>query len=227
MNRLNWETPLGITVIALFVVGLILYVIGIFKKDIGYREWQIIVEDRKGYLPLFRSVVDKMVIRYGELSVIAGQLPLETYYDKYLKLNNTFKQEYSKLSKRDDVVRRKLAIIVSLFKKGFYKKNTYLSELVVNDAIMTSLNTDYSAFISRINDKKLKSNLDLLMITMMQINSAKSISEMAKNAQLPLKDAKFYNTLYDKPKTLENWGNRVHSWVNDRFEILLNGGDYE
>jgi len=76
MSLINWQSPLGIIVVVLLIITIVFYAVAIFKHELGHREWNIIVEERQEYIPLFRRVVDKMITRMKELSIKAGELPL-------------------------------------------------------------------------------------------------------------------------------------------------------
>ena len=227
MSLINWQSPLGVVVIVIFATSVILYGIGIFKRELGFYEKKVMLDQRQEYIPLFRQVVDKMLTRMKELAVEAGKLPLEQYYNKYLKLNNTYKREYLKLSfsHKDEKVRCKVAIVAALGKKGFGRKNSYLYELEDKDTSMDALKKEYAIFLARANDNPLSKSLKRLFKQAMVMYSGYSIAEIAKNNDFPFKDPKYINVTYEKPKILESFVNIFHKWVNERFDALLRGDD--
>ena len=177
-------------------------------------------------MPQLRDVVDKMLIRMDELTVISGQIPLEQYYDKYLKLNKTFNLVYRVLSEshRDLQVRRKVAIIVALHSKNFFMNNICLSELESQDSTMTSLKNDYDIYYSRNKDKTLSNELTRLFRKAKWYYSIRALVELAQNNDFPLKDPKYIAKFYDKPKKNEAWLRGQRQTVNKRFDELLTEG---
>jgi len=226
MSIEQWLSPLGIVSVTLFVGGVCLIVWNFFRRELTFEQKRRIVEDRESYIPLFRDTVDKMLTRLRELVVEAGLLSLEQYYDKYLKLNNTYENEYRKLHLKDVEARRKLAIILALYKKGFWIRSTYLYELEDRDELgMVSLKKVYATYLARVNDRSLSSDLKQLFRQASKFYSCLSLSEVVKNNELPFKDPKYINVFYEKPKILESLLNYLHKAANSRFDELLRGDD--
>lgn len=186
-------------------------------------------KERKEYLPQLQDTTGKMIVRMKELATIAGQLPLETYFDKYLKLNKMYPYIYRTLKRqKDEVVRRKVATIVSLHSLNFGMNNVYLSELQDKDDKagigMIPLQKEYNEYYPRNRDKKLSAELDILFKYAKWFYSCYALAELAKNSDFPLKAPKYISPFYDKPKKLEAKLLKQQRKVNDRFSDLLREG---
>lgn len=211
-------------------IGIILVLWGVIKveKRLSYAEMRRLLEDRQQYLPQLRDTTDKMLTRMRELAIEAGRASLEEYYEKYLARNDTYQKEYrSQKGKQKDVaVKRKVAIITSLHKKGFSSKNIYFYELEDKDENgLVVLKKEYNTYYSRNNDKELAKNLDRLFNTARRVFSGHTIAEMAKHNDLPYKDPKYNAKFYDLPKYLDCILKYYHKKVDKRFDELMKGED--
>jgi len=208
--------------------GAVLIIIASLKKpkDESLPILQDRIKQRKRYLPQLKDTTDKMLIRMRELAVVAGQLPLEQYYDRYLKLNKTYQRVYRllALTHKDEIVRRKVAIVVALHYLKMSINNVYQSELEDTDTTMISLMKDYNTYRPRNKDKKLSKGLDILFKDAKRFYSCLALAELAKNNDFPFKSPKYVSSFYDKPRKLEAILGKRHNIVNERFDELLSEG---
>jgi hypothetical protein len=227
MSNIEWNSPFGIIIIILFIASIVLYGLSILKKEktLSLRDIYAIVEHRESYLPQLKNTIDAILIRKRELAIEAGKLSLEQYYDKYLKLNKTFKVVYKVLkdNPNDKTARRKVAIITSLQMKNFGMNNVYLLELEDKDNNgIIQLQKDYDNLYSKNTDKLLAKELRLLFKKYAKwAYSGLALVELAKNNGLPYKDPKYIAAFYDKPRILEDMLRKQHQSVNKRFDELL------
>ncbi len=221
MNLTSWVL-VGIGT-ALFLVGTLRT-----KRKLSYVDMSELLKDRQQYLLQLRDTTDKMLTRMRELSIEAGKASLEEYYEKYLARNSTYQREYKRQTgkQKDKTVKRKVAIITALRKKGFSTKNLYLYELEDRDKDgLVALRREYDVYYSRNRDKKLTKKLDTLLDYAEKAFSCHALAEMAKHNDFPYKDSKHIAVFYDKPKLLDCWLEYMHKSVNKRFDELIRGED--
>jgi hypothetical protein len=158
MSIIDWRSPLGIIVIVLFVISVILYIWGIFKKEktLSFNDKKALVEGRAQLLPKLRLCIDSRLKATRPLINKAESLSLNQYWEKYLK--NTM--PYIITKKKPE---RPLQIANSLVRHGFMFNNLYYQELKEADGNYKRTVDNYKLTISQvdsiISDKKLNSLL--------------------------------------------------------------------
>jgi hypothetical protein len=87
MSLINWHSPLGYLVIGLFVLSVVFYAIGIFKRDkkLSHNDEDVILKKRQQFLPKLSSAIDNRIKTARVLQTKAERFPLSQYWDKYLR----------------------------------------------------------------------------------------------------------------------------------------------
>jgi uncharacterized integral membrane protein len=190
MSLINWQTPLGIIVIVVFVVSVVLYFIALFKREIGYPDKEKIVIQRRENLPLLRQTIDALKIRQREIALDIGKMPLEGFYDDYLKNNNDYKR-YKKVlifHKSDEQTKHKVAILLAI-SRYFLKKPVCLASIMRDDKTINEILEEKNIYYSRNNDKKLSDIIDVLINLITKRDSILAWTELSTNNQLAYKTA--------------------------------------
>jgi hypothetical protein len=224
------DTKMSVTTWALVFIGVVLVLYGVIypNKTRGYTEMKGIIEQRQEYLPQLRNIIEQKNTRMGELSKIAGNLSLETYYQKYLALNNTYPKTFQGLVKthKDELVRRKVAIIVSLKKLNFGANNAYLSELIYNDHDgIQVMDKKLVTCLARNSDKALSQAIIRLTKTQKSYYSIMALQDICLNNGFDYKAPKYITTLYDAPNILKPILLIYLKNVDNRIDELLKGED--
>jgi hypothetical protein len=223
----QWLSPLGITSIMLFILGSVLIIWNIFRRELTFEQKREIVADREIYLPQLNQAVDSLLSSKKELAKKAGLLSLEEYYNLYLSRNNQFEKAYKELelTHKEEVTRRKVAIITALNKLGFHSKNLYYYELQRKDKRHNDLKTEYDSLYAKTNDSRLNKRLDKLFDIADKHYSISVLVGMTLNAGLSFKAPRYQLSFYEKPRILENLLIYQHQQVNNRINELLKGVD--
>ncbi len=225
-NLVDWSSPIAIIAMVLFAISLILYGIGIFKHDMDFLQKKTILENRQKDIPLIRTEIDKAVVRYQELARTAGELPLEDYYDRYFKNNDTFRKEYVKLVQPNEQLKRKIAIFYSMRTKNFQNKNTWLIELVGKDLVMNEIKNEIDTLLSRIGDRQLRKDIEYMYQCLEREASLASMSWVLKLSDIQFNSPEYYNKLYGIPTTAVDWiKNLAHNSINKKLTELEVGSD--
>jgi len=179
MSLINWQSPLGIIVVALFVVSICLFTYGIFKKEprLSYRDVWALVEERNQYLPSLLPIIRGRLERASELASEAGQQTLDFYRGKYLL--HSWKYVICKMVWGHNIA---LASQNALAWTGFMTDNLYYSLLKDNDRQYQLLVTQYSSVIALITDGKLKNLINRLWTSERIINSSKIWTLLSKKS---------------------------------------------
>jgi len=177
-------------------------------------------------LPLLRNTIEKMLARKHELAIQAGRLPLEDYYERYLRVNKSCNKAYKSISQRDEDIKRKVAIIVALKNDKFYKYNPYLSELEhnPNDALFEQQEL-CNSYLPRCGDKGLSREVKGLFKTYSKYQLVLALAEMGLSNDLRLKAPKHYKALYHKPDLLKPFIAFYQNRINKKIDSLLRGED--
>lgn len=227
MSLINWHSPLGIVVIAFFVASVVLYGIACFKRELHYPDKEKAVNQRREDLPLLRNSIDAIITRQKELTLEIGKVPIESFFNEYLKIDKDYKRYrrlLNALHKSDEQTKHKLAILLSMT-KYFYPKAIHLNNASRDDGKMSELNTEKDIYYRRNNDKKLSSNIDELLTRATQYHSILALTELATNNELSYRSVKNYAVFEEKPKRLEGLMTKAYKAMNDRMGLLMRGDD--
>jgi hypothetical protein len=226
VSAIDWRSPLGLVFIGLFSLSVILYSVSIFKRDLDFFQKKSILEQRQEYLPLLRETIEQIIVHFKELSKEAGKLPLESYFDKYLKLNSTYQRIFNRLPHKDLALRREIAICLALQSKLFFRKNTYLYELESKDTALAQLMNTCKAYLARLDkNKPLSANIKVLFKRVRSSASMDSMADLSINNDLKYKDPKDINVFYEKPRWLDTFVEDAHKQVVKDIDALLMGED--
>lgn len=216
---------MNITTKVLLVIGTILFFTGIFRKELPFSQKRNIVSEREQYLPILRDIVEKILAKLDEIALKASRLPLEDYYNKYLRLNKSYQKAYGRLPHKDTIIRRKVAIVVALVYQNFHKFNPYMSELEHSSGDLLELRQELDNLISRCGDNSLNREVKHLFKAAGQYHRVFILAELGLNNGLDYKASKYYENLYKKPEVLKPFVKYYHDRVNKRIEYLKRGDD--
>ena len=228
--RIVWLSPLGISTIALLILGIYFIFLGIFKHELSFSEKENIVRQRQEFIPQFRQIIDRMMTRMKEVATEAGRLPYQQYVDEYV----TPRGIYHGILGKNVVV-----TTVRLYKTGLSYNNPFFHALEDRDTVMISLKKEYATYLARISDKFLTNELESLFkhaeahysfYTLLEMTQSKDLplSEVINSIHLEIKHpiAKIlYSARRGSAREIESKVNHLHKSVNDRFDELLGGDD--
>ena len=169
MSLVNWQSPMGITIIGLFVLSVALYAISIAKreKQLSYHDMKVLIEKRREYLEPLKVVIKGRLTRSDYLVKQASELPLEEYHKKYALRLKTNKAT---------------AIYSWIFiKQNFMVDNLYYGSLKDNDSEYRPMIKDYEFMYAQIKDRKLKRKLNGLWQFEHMCNSINIFALLSKN----------------------------------------------
>jgi len=225
MQLEQWLSPLGITFIVLFVLGVSLIIWNYFRRDISFDQKRKTAEDRETYLPELRETIDKMLALKEKIAIQAGRIPLEEYYEKYLSLNDSYAKAFNKLENKNEDVKRKIAIIVALKNQNFHKYNPSFTEFIRSHNVLSEHNNLCESYLSRCGDRNLKREYEKLFKTANKYHLVLAMAEMGLSNDFHLKASKYYENLYEKPKMLKPFIDFYRKRVNKVIDSLMRGDD--
>lgn len=224
MSLVKWNSPLGIIVIALFVLTVILYGIAILKKEqqLSYPDKQVKMQERKHVLPKLQSVIENRLKALQPLIIKSEKLPLNQYWEKYLK--NTF--PYLITKKKPP---KPLEICNKLVRHGFLFDNLYYQELKENDSKYQKAIENYNQKLSEtkavVNDIVLNKKLNSLWKFEHMTNSLQIYSTVnMNNKEIPNVPLGYKGGLKGKRMGKEGFQNEITE-INRRINFLLEGND--
>ncbi len=170
MSLVDWQSPLGVTVIVLFCISVILYVLALIKKDhipkrLTRPELDLLIKERSKYLKPLEVVIKKRLEIVDGLAYVASQCSLDEYQQRYLPFQRN---------------KKPLAIQNALFKKGFMWNNHYYQLLKDTDSKLQPIMEDYKVYFAQIKDNSLRKYLNKLWMAEHMTNSFKTYAIVAK-----------------------------------------------
>lgn len=216
-------------VIASSVVLIVVLILGVFraKGDIrpsDVREFQYRIERRKAYLPHLQQALEALLNKQYELTNKAGQVSLEEYRDKFLKLSLKYRILSSSLMRklaykpaRDE----KWIILMALRQENFIKNNLYIRELEQKEDYQI-LWREYNKWYSTTQEKPLRGLIASLIKREKQFSSASSMAQVARREIT--KSPRILAWLYKSEAMLQRLVEIQHKMVNDEFKELLEDG---
>lgn len=217
MSLVNWHSPIGLIVIALFFLSLGLYVYGIFKKpqqQLKLSGLATLVETRKLYLTPLKDNIKDRLSRANYLVKEASEYPLNEYSKKYAPTKKA----------------PQIGVYSWIFVKlRFIVDNLYFESLKGNDAEYRKLNQEYQFLYTQITDGKLKKLLNGLWSMEHTHNSLNVFTLLSKNN--PTVAIKVTPRGLRTARIGEKFGivafNRQLDIVMKRIETLLDGVEDE
>jgi len=151
MSLVRWDSPLGIIVIFLFSITVVLYLIAILKTErhLSYPDKTALVEERKQTLLKLKHSIESRMKATRPLITKSERLPLNQYWDKYLK--NAFPYIITRKNPQKPV-----KIINDLVNRGFVLNNLYYQELKESDPNYNQIVDNYNINNSKIDKWALK-----------------------------------------------------------------------
>jgi len=157
MSLVDWQSPLGIIVIALFLLSCGLYAWGICKHEhhLSPREVADLLESRKEYLPQLKGNVANKTKQLEHIRDMASDMIFNEYLSKYVS-------DPSKLNIKNHglfLVLREYVLIGFKVGSAMYN-NLYYEDLKKADDVLRPLETEYDLLVSQVKDKNLKKKLN-------------------------------------------------------------------
>lgn len=225
-GRMTWLSPSGISIIILFVLGGYLVLSSVFGHESSFAEKEAVVKQRQENLPLLRSSIDGIIKRQGELALEMGKIPLQRFFDEYLRTSRQYKL-YRKLltyHTSDNVTKHKVATLATMG-NFFVTKPICFNNAARDDEQVTSLVAEKDIYYHRNNDRILSGRIDDLLLAATRYHSTLAFTELATNNQLSYTSLQKYVTFEEKPEILKGFMRRAYKTMNDRMEFLMRGGD--
>jgi hypothetical protein len=220
MSLVNWHSPLGIIVLILFVISVGLYAWGILKREhnLSFNDKKVIVAERQEILPKLRLSMESKLKATRPLINRAENLPLNQYWEKYLK--NTMPYLITKQRPQ-----KPLEITNKLVRKKFPLNNLYYQELKENDANYKQVEDNYNIILSKIDDSELKKSLKWLWRSEHFAHSAQIYASLSmKNKNIPNVPLGYRLGLKSKHFTESGFQDCLRE-VENRIYYLLRGDD--
>lgn len=220
-------TPLGVLFILLAAGGVSLIIWNFFRRDLGFADKQAMVNQRQENLPLLRDSIDSALKRQREIALELGKIPLQAFFDEYLKKSKEYKM-YRKLLNAchtsDKVTKHKVSILATMG-MFFFGKPICLNNACRDDKGMAELMAEKDIYYHRNNDKALSNIIDQLLFAATKYHSALAWAELATNNKLAYTSAKKYARFEEKPEILRGFMARDYKKMNDRMNFLMRGED--
>jgi len=220
MSLIDWQSPLGIVVITLFVISIVLYIWAICRREhhLTPREAADLLESRKQYLPQLK---DNATNKTKQLEYIRDMASNKITFSEYL---TKYVSDPSKLNIKIYglfYVLREYMLIG--FKVGSAMwNNLYYEDLKKADDVLRPLETEYDLLVSQVKDKNLKNKLNEYWDIVDKTNSRIIFEQMMRQI----------DTLTPMRRNLVNIVEKLYSRklkpitirrINDRIDELLYG----
>lgn len=224
---------LALCLLFIFVplLGVAYYKVFRTKEDIAssdVREFQYRVEKRKTYLPQLQESLEALLDKQYELTSKAGQLSLEEYRDKFLKLSLKYRiirimtsGLVGKLVRKFVMKDEKEIILMALRQENFIKNNLYIRGLEQKDDYQ-KLWREYNKWYSKTQEKSLRGFIASLIKNEKLLSSTSSMAHVARREIT--KSPRILASLCKWEAIVRNLVEYQHRMVNDEFRELLEDG---
>lgn len=161
VSLVQWDSPLGIVVIALSCIVAALYFIAILKHDkvLSFNDKKALLEERGKILPKLQTAIDNRLKAALPLKNKAEKYPLSKYWEDYLRYTLRYIGRRNKPKSDQEISNQ-------LFNKGFMLNNLYYQDLKEQDGNYKRSVECYNLVLSQVkttvNDKELVKRLNYL-----------------------------------------------------------------
>ena len=197
------------------------------KEDItpsDVREFQYRVQKRKTYLPQLHEALEALLDKQYELANKAGQISLEEYRDKFLKLSLKYRIMTSglvgKLVKKF-VKDEKMIILMALRQENLIRNNLYILELEEKDDYQ-KLWREYNKWYSKTYERDIRRFVATLVRLTKQLCSVSAMAHVARREFT--RNPRNLIKIYKREALLKTIVEYQHKLVNDEFRELLEDG---